>query len=129
MSSALETVEKAYDLARRADHRKLREMIADDATWYPAKEGGWNPCLDGDMIVRTLLWRSGSANRMRPGEVIIDLGDRVVMQMKGRRLDRLGAKGFVPRLFQIVEVRNGKIVRMHDYPRRADALAAAGLKA
>jgi ketosteroid isomerase-like protein len=81
------------------------------------------------MIVRTLLWRSGSANRMRPGEVIIDLGDRVVMQMKGRRLDRLGAKGFVPRLFQIVEVRNGKIVRMHDYPRRSDALAAAGIKA
>ena len=129
MSSALETVEKAYDLARRADHRNLREMIADDATWLPAKEGAWNPCRDADMIVRTMLWRSGSANKMRPGEVIIDLGDRVVLQMKGRRLDRLGAKGFVPRLFQIVEVRGGKIVRMHDYPRRGDALAAAGIKA
>jgi len=129
MSAALETVERAYDLARRADHRNLRELIADDATWLPAKEGAWNPCRDADTIVRTMLWRSGSANRMRPGEVIIDLGDRVVMQMKGRRLDRLGAKGFVPRLFQIVEVRNGKIVRMHDYPRRKEALAAAGLKA
>jgi ketosteroid isomerase-like protein len=58
--------------------------------------------------------------------VIIDLGNQVVFQLKGRRLDRLGAKGFIPRLYQVVEVRDGKIVRMHDYPRREDAMAGAG---
>jgi ketosteroid isomerase-like protein len=126
MSTAFETVQMAYGLARRADHRNLRGMIADDATWEPAKEGAWNPCRDADTIVRTLLWRAGAANRMRPGEVIIDLGNQVVLQLKGRRLDRLGAKGFIPRLYQVVEVRNGKIVRMHDYPRREDAMAGAG---
>jgi ketosteroid isomerase-like protein len=129
MSTALETVQQAYDLAKRADHRSLRVLIADDATWLPAKEGAWNPCRDADTIVKTMLWRSGAANRLRPGEAIIDLGDRVVLQLKGRRLDRLGAKGLLPRLFQIVEVRNGKIVRMHDYPRREEALVAAGIKA
>ncbi len=126
MSTAFETVQMAYGLAHRADHRNLRGMIADDATWEPAKEGAWNPCRDGDTIVRTLLWRAGSANRMRPGEVIIDLGNQVVFQLKGRRLDRLGAKGLIPRLYQVVEVRDGKIVRIHDYPRREDALAGAG---
>jgi ketosteroid isomerase-like protein len=126
MSTAFETVQMAYGLARRADHRNLRGLIADDATWHPAKEGAWNPCRDADTIVRTLLWRAGAANRMRPGEVIIDLGHQVVFQLKGRRLERLGAKGLIPRLFQVVEVRDGKIVRMHDYPRREAALAAAG---
>jgi len=127
MSTTLEIVEQAYSLARRGEHRSLRELIEDDATWYPAKEGAWNPCRDADTIVRTLLWRSGTANKMKPGEAI-ELGDRVVIQLKGKRLDRLGGKGFVPKLFQIVEVRNGKIVRMHDYPRREEAMAAAGLK-
>jgi len=77
--------------------------------------------------VRTLLWRA-HANRMRPGETI-DLGDRVLIQLKGVRLGRLGGRGFFPRLFQVVVVRNGMIVSMQDYPGREEALAAAGLRA
>ena len=76
--------------------------------------------------MRTLLWRA-DANRLRPGEMI-DLGDRVVVQMRGKRLERLGAKGFIPRLFQVIVVRDGKIVSIHDYARREEALAAAGLR-
>jgi ketosteroid isomerase-like protein len=128
MNQARQIVEQAYDLARRADHRTLRGLIADDATWHPAREGAWNPCRDADMIVRTLLWRSGPANRLRPGEPI-ELGNSVLIKVRGKRLHRLGAKGFRGSLFQIVEVRGGKIVRMQDYPGREEALAAAGLQA
>jgi ketosteroid isomerase-like protein len=128
MSTTLEIVQEAYGLARRGDHRKLRELIADDATWHPAREGAWNPCRDGDSVVKTLMWRAGSANKLRPGETI-ELGDRVLIQLRGKRLERLGAKGIIPKLFQVVEVRDAKIVRMHDYPRREAALAAAGLQA
>jgi ketosteroid isomerase-like protein len=126
MSTTLEIVQQAYGLAKRGDHRKLRELIADDATWQPAREGTWNPCRDGETVVKTLMWRAGSANKLRPGETI-EVGDRVLIQLKGKRLERLGAKGFVPKLFQVVEVRSGKIVRMHDYPRREAATAAVGL--
>jgi ketosteroid isomerase-like protein len=128
MSTPKETVREAYGLARRADHIALRKLIADDATWYPAREGAWNPCRDGDMIVRTMLWRSGMANRLRPAETI-ELGSSVLIRLRGVRLRRLGVKGFRPGLFQIVEVRGGKIVRMQDYPGREEALAAAGLEA
>jgi len=76
MSTTLEIVQQAYGFAKRADHRKLRELVADDATWSPAREGVWNPCRDGDMVVQTMLWRSGSANRLRPGEAI-ELGHAV----------------------------------------------------
>jgi hypothetical protein len=58
---------------------------------------------------------------------MIDLGDRVLVQLRGRRLERLGAKGLIPRLFQIVVVREGKVASIQDYGRREEAYAAAGL--
>jgi ketosteroid isomerase-like protein len=121
-----ERVKELYHLARRTNHRELRTRLHDDATWHPAREGAWNPCVDADQIVRTMLWRA-DANRLRPGEMI-DLGDRVLIQLRGKRLERLGAKGFIPRLFQIVVFREGKVASMHDYAKREDAMAAAGLK-
>jgi ketosteroid isomerase-like protein len=127
MSSAKEVVQEAYRHARAGNRRPLRELIADDATWYPVREGAWNPCNDGDMVVKTLLWRSGSANKLRPADPI-ELGNQVVIKLRGKRLDRLGAKGFFPTLFQVVEVRNGKIVRMQDYPKREAAIADEGTK-
>ena len=127
MSATLDVVQEAYGLARRGDHRQLRELVADDATWHPAREGAWKPCENADEVVRTMLWRA-EANRLRPGEMI-ELGDRILVQLRGRRLERLGAKGFVPRLFQIVQLREGKIVSIRDYGRREEAHAAAGLQA
>jgi ketosteroid isomerase-like protein len=127
MNQTQQLVRQAYELARRGDHRKLRLLIADDATWHPAREGAWNPCRDGDWIVRTMLWRCGFANRLRPGETI-ELGNSVLMHVRGKRLRRLGVRGYTGKLFQIVEVRGGKIVRIQDYPGREEALAAAGIQ-
>ena len=122
-----ETVEELFRLARRADHRELRKHLHDDATWQPASSANWSPCTSADEVVRTLLWRA-EANRLRPGQTI-DLGGRVLVQLRGRRLERLGAKGFVPRLFQIFVVRDGRVASIQDYGRREDAYEAAGLSA
>jgi ketosteroid isomerase-like protein len=118
-------IEEIFRLARRADHRTLRLHLHDDATWHPAREGAWKPCTTADEIVRTLLWRA-DANRLRPGEMI-DLGNCVVVQMRGKRLARLGGKGFIPRLFQIIVLREGKVASIRDYAKREEALAAAGV--
>ena len=126
MADNFSVITEVYELARKAKHAELRTRLEDDITWYPAREGAWKPCTNADQVVRTLLWRA-DANRLRPGEMI-DLGDRVLVQLRGRRLERLGAKGIIPRLFQLVVVRGGRVASMRDYPRRADALAAAGLK-
>ncbi len=111
--AAKDAVIEIYDLARHANHRELRTRLHDDVTWHPAREGAWKPCATADEVVRTLLWRA-DANRLRPGEMI-ELGDRVV------------AKGLVPRLFQVVVVRDGKVASLRDYARREEAFAAAGL--
>ena len=127
MADNLAAVREVYELARRANHGELRKRLHDDITWHPAREGAWKPCANAEEVVRTLLWRA-DANRLRPGEMI-DIGDRVFVQLRGKRLERLGAKGFIPRLFQVLVVREGKVASIHDFPRREDALAAAGLEA
>jgi ketosteroid isomerase-like protein len=119
-------IEEIFRLARRADHRALRTHLHDDVTWHPAREGAWKPCTSADEVVRTLLWRA-DANRLRPGEVI-DLGNCVLVQLRGKRLERLGGKGFIPRLFQIVVLREGKVVSIRDYAKREEALTAVGVK-
>ena len=127
MAKSTETVQEVYDLARKGKRDALRELLHDDVSWYPAREGAWKPCTDADEVLRTLMWRAG-VNRMRPAG-FIDLGDRVVLQIRGRAVQRLGARGlFFPALFQIVSVREGKIASIQDYPNRATAYAAAGLK-
>jgi ketosteroid isomerase-like protein len=126
MSETADLVAEVYLLAKRSKHKELRSLIADDATWEPTKKQKWNPCRDADQVVRTLLWRAGPANRLRPGETL-ELGSHVVMRLRGRRLDRLGAQGFwVPKLYQVVTVSGGKIVRMRDFGTMAEAMAGTG---
>jgi ketosteroid isomerase-like protein len=125
-SSNADAVREVYDLARRAKHQELRGLLLEGVTWHPAREGAWKPCTNADEVVKTLLWRAGM-NKMRPFD-FIDLGDRVVVQLRGRGIGRLGAKGFFPRLFQIVVLRGGKVVSIKDYSTRDEALAAAGVK-
>ena len=127
-SANVVAVKEMYDLARRANHKELRTRFVEDVTWHPAREGKWRPCTNADEVVRTLMWRAG-VNKLRPAD-FIDLGDRVLLQVKGRAVSRLGANGiFMPRLFQIVALRDGKVVSIQDYPGRDSAFAAAGLKA
>jgi ketosteroid isomerase-like protein len=128
LAKSIETVQGVYDLARRGKRDDLRALLHDDVSWYPAREGAWRPCTDAEEVLRTLMWRAG-VNRMRPSG-FIDLGDRVVLQVRGRAVQRLGARGlFFPALFQIVSLREGKVSSIQDYPNRATAYAAAGLKA
>ena len=119
-------VREIYELARRANHRELRTHLHDHVTWHPAREDAWRACNGADEVVQTLLWRS-SANRLRPGEML-DVGGLVFVQLRGKRLERIGAKGFVPKLFQVIAFREGKVVRIQDYARRTEALEAAGVK-
>ena len=126
MSDALDVVAEAYALAKKGKNIELRKLIADDATWEPTKKKKWNACKNADQIVKTLLYRAAAANRMRPGQTI-ELGQYVVMRLRGRRLERIGAKGFwAPKLFQVVEVKAGKIVRIRDFGTMEEALAGTG---
>jgi len=126
MTTITDIVNEAYALAKKTDHKSLRKLIADDATWHPAPKGKWKACDGADEVVRTLLWRAGRANRLRPGETV-EVGSQVVFRLRGKRLELIGAKGFwAPKLFQAVEVKAGQIVRIRDYGTMEEALAGTG---
>jgi ketosteroid isomerase-like protein len=126
MADNLAAVREIYELARHGKHAELRTRLHDDVTWHPAREGAWKPCENAEDVVRTLMWRA-DANRLRPGDMT-NVGDRVLVQLRGKRLERLGAKGFIPRLFQVIVVREGKISSIRDHAKREAAHADAGLK-
>jgi ketosteroid isomerase-like protein len=119
--SNLERVREAYGLIRRGDPRRLLDFIAADAVW----EG--TDCEDGQQIAKTFLWR-GAMHRLRATD-FVDVGDRVVVTLTGTRMNRLGAPWWGWRIWQVVTVRDGQIVRIQDFPRRHDAFAAVGLRA
>ena len=124
--SALEVAAEAYALAKKSEHKKLRQLFADDATWEPTAKRKWKGCKSAEEIVRALVWRAGPSTRMRPAETI-DLGPHAVIRLRGRGLDRLGASGFwSPKIYQVVEVKADKIVRMRDYGSMEEALSGAG---
>lgn len=119
--SHVETVREAYRLVRRGDPRLLLDVLAPEAVW----EG--TDCTTAEQVAKTLLWR-GAVHRLR-ATGFVDVGDRVVVTLTGTRMNRLGAPWWGWRIWQVVTVRDGRIVRIRDFPRRAEAFAAVGLRA
>jgi ketosteroid isomerase-like protein len=119
--SSVERVREAYGLVRRGDPRELLGFVAPNAVW----EG--TECKNGEQVAKTLLWR-GAMHRLRATD-FVDVGDRVVVTLTGTRMNRLGAPWWGWRIWQVVTVRDGQIVRIEDFPRREDAFAAVGLRA
>jgi SnoaL-like protein len=57
---------------------------------------------------------------------LIDAGDRVVVGLAGPRFSEVAWAPLNGQIYVVYTLRDGRIVRMDDYLRRADAIAAAG---
>lgn len=124
---AVDRVKEAYRIARRGRPTDILEYIHPEATWEGAAGTKWKACEGGGEVAQTLLWR-GAAHRLRAVE-FVDVGDRIVVGLTGSRMNHLGAPWWGWKIFQVVTVRDGRIVRMQDFGRREDAFAEVGLKA
>jgi ketosteroid isomerase-like protein len=122
----VERVREAYRLTRRGNPRELLDLVAPDAVWEGAEGTSWKPCETGDEVAKTLLWRA-AVHRLRTSEVV-DVGDRVIVSVRGRRMSRLGAPWWSWKIFQVVTVRDGRIARIQDFGRRDDAFGSVGLR-
>jgi ketosteroid isomerase-like protein len=122
----VEWVRETYRLLRRGDPRHVLARVASDATWHPAKETPRRTADNGQELAQRLVWRA-TVHRLRATE-LIDLGDRVLITLVGRRMQYLGAPWWGRRVYQIVTLREGRIARLEDFRRRDEALEAAGVK-
>ena len=57
----------------------------------------------------------------------VEPGDKIILDVRPDRRDEHGNKTDQQRLWQLLTLREGKIVRIQDYPDQASALQAAGL--
>lgn len=64
-----------------------------------------------------------AAGRTGRPEIVADAGDRVVIDPRPEP----PVEG-IPELHHVFTIRDGRVVRMEDYPDRTSALAAVGLK-
>ena len=112
LSLASKNVDAVREVVRPRPAREAHELRTaartTTSTWDPAREGAWKPCATP---TRSCARCSGApgANRMRPAEMI-DLGDRVLVQLRGRGSTGSARRASSPRLFQIVVLRDGKVV-------------------
>ena len=117
-------VRDAYRLIRRGDPRQLLDFVDREVVWR-GTDG--REQRGSEAVLKALLW-AGAVHRLRATD-FVDVGDRVVVSVTGRRMNRLGAAWWGRRIFQVVAVRDGQIVEIADYASRNEAFAAVGLKA
>jgi ketosteroid isomerase-like protein len=123
-ASNIALFQRAYRaFVERRDLNTFYEMLAPDVEWRAWNDEG--NCHNRDEVMEVI---SSALERGVPPELpeFIDGGDRVVLITSA-------VPPFFPAdaegLFQVVEIRDGKIVALRDFIRRNDALAAAGLSA
>ena len=118
-----ELVRSSFDAFLRGDWDALARVMDPDVEWLWYEPGDWD-CHDRKKVLATLF------ERQREGVVtgldtVVAVDERVFVEVTGPRLEQWGLPG--GRACMVVTVRDGRIVRMQDYPNRAAALSAAGL--
>jgi ketosteroid isomerase-like protein/ankyrin repeat protein len=120
-----ELVRSSFDAFLRGDWDALSRVMDPGVEWLWYEPGDWD-CHDRKKVLATLV------ERQRDGVVtglnaVVAVDERVFVEVTGPRLDQWGLPG--GQACMVVTVRDGRIVRMQDYPDRTAALAGAGLPA
>ncbi len=118
-----ELVRSSFDAFLRGDWDTLAQVMDPGVEWLWYEPGDWD-CHDRRKVLATLF------ERQREGVVtglnaVVAVDERVFVEVTGPRLEQWGLPD--GQACMVVTVRDGRIVRMQDYPNRAAALAGAGL--
>lgn len=116
-------VRTGFEAFLRGDFDALEQVMDPGVQWLWYEPGDWD-CHDREEVLSTLR------ERQREGVVtalnaVVATDERVFVEVTGPRLEQQGLPG--GQACMVVTVRDGRIVRMQDYPSRGAALAGAGL--
>src|SRR3954467_14546356 len=114
-----ELVRSSFDAFLRGDWDTLSQVMDPGVEWLWYEPGDWD-CHDRRKVLATLF------ERQREGVVtglnsVVAVDERVFVEVTGPRLEQWGLPD--GRACMVVTLRDGRIVRMRDYPNRAAALA------
>ncbi len=102
----------------------VRALLDPDVEWQGLREE-W-VCKGPDEVMH---WLGFGLEHRRDieGFELIRAGDRVVMGARGPRIDAVMDEPLEGQIFNVFTLRDGRIVRIEDHRRRAEALEAAGV--
>ena len=115
-------VRQAYEALRRGDSDRFAELLDPAIDWYAVEGLGLRPCRNRDEVLGVIR---DQAPHFDLGAVeILGDGERVVVSAPapGRPPFDSLPEG---RVYTVLEMARGRVVRMQDYARRADALGGA----
>jgi hypothetical protein len=123
----LDTVRRAYDAFAAGDLATLRTFLAPDIEWRTTPNVPFLGNYVGlDQFLRGMdEWTSAFADVTTEVEEMIDAGDNVIVHHRMRGRGRDSGVDVDLAIFQVVAVRDGQLIRMHDFTEREEALAAA----
>ena len=123
----LETVRRAYDAFAGGDLETLTTFLAPDIEWRTTPEVPFMGNYSGlDEFMRGMdEWTSAFDDVTTEIEEMIDAGENVIVHHRMRGRGRDSGVEVDLAIFQVVAVRDGQLVRMHDFGTRDDALEAA----
>lgn len=131
MSAAdVEVVREMLDAFNRQDYERSTELFDDEVEMRQAAEVPDSDTYRGkeEFLRGMALWLSGFERGMQyTPEELIDCGDAVLARVMIRGVGRGSGVKLEQRVFQLYEVRGGKIVQLHVFWSEADSRHAAGL--
>jgi ketosteroid isomerase-like protein len=123
----VEIVRKFYEYIRVDDAAAALACLAPDVDYSVAQEG--RPAHGPDGV--QAMWQRWAADwgeLETVAEDFIDAGDHVVVTVRESGRGRVSGIEIDGRYFNVLTVRDGKIVRKVEFTQRSEALEAAGLR-
>ena len=125
MSRTLALLQAAYQRAGRDGVDAVVDLLDPQVEWLAAQPGRWD-CHNRGQVLETFRRQYDHGVRADFGEPI-EAGDKVILDVRAYRRDEQGNTTDQQRLWQVLTIRDGKIVRIQDYTDQATAHQAAGL--
>jgi len=111
------------DALRRNDLEALERRMAPDVFWQGIREDF--VCEDREEALALLREQQREEHGVEALE-LVDTEEKVMLGVRSTQLQEVGDVPLGGQIFQVFTLREGIIVRVDEYERRGEALAAAG---
>lgn len=124
----IELARRGYEALMRGDFDQLEQLFDPELTWHWWEHGPWD-CENREQAMAVIRERAGQRAIGELREVIELDDERVLVVMKRSADSEISPEdlGLAPghdETANVVTIRDDKVVAMHDYRSRAEALAA-----